>query len=160
MPWRKKGLFPNSAKLNGEMCHPYLMETRSLKVLKERLGQLIENKLAQWLSKTNWPIQLAAYHVSWQMPGPWCTILCWFWYSSPRHLLLATAGARHGMVPMIFFTSLRNCGYSKSSCSCLWSKVMTLWDETTKVFELCSWEQMPFALSSGGMCSSSSTITQ
>lgn len=68
------------------------METRSLKGLKKRLAQLTENRLAQWLSNTILPIQPAAYHVSWWMPGLQWTILCWFWYSSLRHLLLATAG--------------------------------------------------------------------
>ena len=142
------------------MHRSYLMETRSLKALKKRLGQLTENRLVQWLSNTILPIQLAAYHVSRQMPGPQWTILCWVWYSSPRHLLLATAGAGCGRVPMIFAAFLGSCGYSKPSCSCLWSKVATLWVETTKAFELCSWEQVLFALSSGGTRSSSSTITE
>lgn len=103
------------------------------------------------------PLHLVAYHVSRWMPGPQWTTLFWLWYS-PRHLLLLVAGTEHGMVPMIFTAFLRSCGNSKPSCSCLWSKVKTLWEEVTKTFELCPWQQMPFGLSSHG--THSRTITE
>lgn len=112
----------------------------------------------QWLLKAILPLHLVAYCVSWWMPGPQWATPFWLWYSSPRHLLLLVAGAEHGMVCMIFTAFLRSCGYSKPSCSCLWSKVMTLWEEVTKAFELCPWQQMPFALSSH--VSHSSSITE
>lgn len=120
------------------------METRSLKGLKKRLAELTENRLAQWLSNTILPIQPAAYHVSWWMPGLQWTILCWFWYSSLRHLLLATAGAGRGTVPTIFATFLGSCVYSKPSCSCLGSKVMTLWEETPRCLSYVLGSRCPF----------------
>lgn len=74
--------------------------------------------------------------------------------------VFACGWAAHEMVPVIFTAFLRSCGYSKPSCSCLWSKVKTLWEEVTKALELCPWQQMPFALSSHGTHSSSRTITE
>lgn len=70
------------------------------------------------------PIHLASHHVSQQMPDPQRIIPCWFWFSSPRHLLQATAGAGRGMVPMLFSTILGSCGYAEPSCSCLWNELL------------------------------------
>lgn len=134
------------------------MGTRSLKELKKRLGHLTGNRGVQWLLKAILSLHLVACHVSRQMPGPQWTTLFWF---STRHLLLHVAGAGRGMILMIFTALLRSCGYSKPSCSCLWSKVMTLWEEVTKAFDSrYPWQQMPFALSSHDTHSSSRIITE